>query len=814
MRWDIRNPNRTPTGQVWTQNQCLAHPEIARTLGTSRPENIVKLSETQLWVIEAKRDRADLARALAEAENDYARPIASGGVLAVPLITGVAGNDTTGYEVRTRLLVGDRYQTVTINGHDVTGFLDPLAVQRLLTDGSPDLTDQPVDEALFLRAAERINRSLHVGGINKNDRAKVMAALLLALLANRPPDLDSDLPLLIEDINARTKAELRRHGKAEFHPFVQIQPPTNAENHVKFKAAIVQTIQALLNLSITSAMNSGHDVLGKFYEVFLKYGNGAKEIGIVLTPRHVTRFAVENVGVGPTDIVLDPACGTGGFLVAAFDHVRRTASETQIERFKRHNLFGIERESYVAALAIVNMIFRGDGKNNIIEANCFSKFLRRRAVDGHSTAEYVNSRPPAGDEPVTRVFMNPPFALKESDEKEYRFIEAALGMMADGGLLFAIVPLSVMTEGGRELAWRKNSLLAHHTLLSVVSLPEELFYPVANQTVAVVIKKGQPHPRSQPVLWGRIVNDGFRKSKGKRLPVGGTTDLDRLGPLLKAFLANPAHPVEPVPEFVKVQPVDYSDALLELVPEAYLDSAIPDDKRLDEQVRENVAAIVGVDLRYGGPAGASIVEAARGATPSPRNGHADRALHLKSFAVEDLFHLKAGDFHSLLSELDAGTVPVVSCGDTNNGIVGAFDVPTFALYRDAMTIAFNGRPLTTKLHPYPFGAKDDVAVAIPRVPTSAAALVYIQAALNAERWRFSYYRKCFMGKLKRLRITLPVTAAGALDHDFMEAAVKAQPYWWFLEPRLSSWAPTPPAEREDTAADEPDAVLFAALDEQ
>ena len=40
-------------------------------------------------------------------------------------------------------------------------------------------------------------------------------------------------------------------------------------------------------------MNSGKDVLGKFYEVFLKYGNGAKEIGIVLTPRHITRFASE-----------------------------------------------------------------------------------------------------------------------------------------------------------------------------------------------------------------------------------------------------------------------------------------------------------------------------------------------------------------------------------------------------------------------------------------------------------------------------------------------------------------------------------------
>ena len=88
-------------------------------------------------------------------------------------------------------------------------------------------------------------------------------------------------------------------------------------------------------------MNSSTDVLGQFYEVFLKYGNGAKEIGIVLTPRHITRFAVDAIGISPNDIVLDPACGTGGFLVAAYDHIRRTATLPQVDRFKVNNLFGL-----------------------------------------------------------------------------------------------------------------------------------------------------------------------------------------------------------------------------------------------------------------------------------------------------------------------------------------------------------------------------------------------------------------------------------------------------------------------------------------
>jgi hypothetical protein len=540
-------------------------------------------------------------------------------------------------------------------------------------------------------------------------------------------------------------------------------------------------------------MNSGADVLGKFYEVFLKYGNGAKEIGIVLTPRHVTKFAVETVGVGPNDIVYDPAVGTGGFLVAAFDHVRKIASQPQLDRFKQHNLFGVEQESYVAALAIVNMIFRGDGKNNIAEGNCFTKFLTRSTVDGHATARYVSEAPSEGDEPITRVFMNPPFALKQSDEQEFRFIETALRSMAVNGLLFAIVPLSVMSEGGRTAQWRRDSFLAHHTLLSVISLPEELFYPVANQTVALVVRKGVPHPRKQPVLWGRIVNDGFQKSKGKRLPLVASSpnDLEKIAPILRGFLADQSQQIQSQPEFLCASPIDFSDPILELVPETYLESRVPDIDllmtRLDAQVRDVVASLVSVDLRHSALGQDTIIDAALAARGRAQKPEALTKPVFKAVTLDSLFDLLAGDYHSL-NELDLGGTPTVSCGDTRNGIVGFYDIPAKYIYRDALTIAFNGRPLTTKIHPYNFAAKDDVAVAIPKEKMEPEVLLFIQAALNSERWRFSYYRKCFREKLKRLTVELPMKD-DELDVEFMKNAVHRQKYWWFLAPRLKKWKP-------------------------
>ena len=606
--WIVKDPSRSAGGQVWTQNQCLAHLDIKQALGTMRPENIVKVAADSLWVIEAKADRRQITQAVEEAMDDYARPInALKRPCRVVLISGVAGNEASGYLVDTRIRIGGKWRPVTINGKEASGFLSPKDVQVLLESGGSDISDFAPPQHLFLAAAERINEYLHMGGINKNDRAKTMAALLLAVI-DEPPNLDTSLPVLIGEINARSEAVLRDHKKPDFAPHVKILPPVNRDNHVKYKNALVHTIQELQNLNVRSAMNSSTDVLGQFYEVFLKYGNGAKEIGIVLTPRHITRFAADAVGVSAKDMVLDPACGTGGFLVAALDHVRRTVGTgKQFDRFKLHNLFGIEQESYVAVLAIVNMIFRGDGKNNITEADSFKTYLTESSVDGCSSAVYVKSPPPAGTEPITRVFMNPPFALLASDEKEYHFVTHALSLMADGGILFCLIPLGAMFKDGEEQLWRTRDLLSRNTLLAVISLPEMLFVPAASkQVLAIIVKKGTAHPKTQPVFWARVNHDGHVVVKRKRLlasefspPRIEPNQLDELLPKLRAFLANPATTAWNVPEFCKTATIDFSDPLLELIPEAYIDGRIPDIAELRDSVDVMARETVSYLIRFG-----------------------------------------------------------------------------------------------------------------------------------------------------------------------------------------------------------------------
>ena len=168
------------------------------------------------------------------------------------------------------------------------------------------------------------------------------------------------------------------------------------------------------------------------------------------------------VDVQCNDIVYDPTCGTGGFLVAAFDHVKQQSNEKQLGKFKQHCLFGIEQETGVAALAVVNMIFRGDGKNNIKEGNCFAQFLSQHSDGGVSTARFVKNQ--STTPPITRVMMNPPFSLKRSTEKEYKFIDQALAQMEDGGILFSVLPYPAMLQNRKVTTFGDGTFCFHAIL--------------------------------------------------------------------------------------------------------------------------------------------------------------------------------------------------------------------------------------------------------------------------------------------------------------------------------------------------------------
>jgi len=190
--WDVRNPTIYSQGQVYTQNQCLSDPEIKKWLDKKRPESIVKVRDTSLWVIEAKSKRGEIDLALDDAENYYAKRLNQSNILKVLFVSGVAGNDADGYLIKSRFWKDGVFKPITLNDREMSGLLSPEIALRVLQANTAELKDIPIDQTFFLAKAERINEILHLGAVNINDRARVMAALLLSTLDETPPQLDCD----------------------------------------------------------------------------------------------------------------------------------------------------------------------------------------------------------------------------------------------------------------------------------------------------------------------------------------------------------------------------------------------------------------------------------------------------------------------------------------------------------------------------------------------------------------------------------------------------------------------------------------------
>jgi len=768
--WDTRNPERSEGGQVYTQNECLANPEIHKLLGLEKPENIVRVNDEVLWVIEAKRSHAELEKAVNEAE-EYADKLSLGRFFQTKFVSGVAGNSLDSFLIRTLYRSNGHYRPVKMNGVETSGLLSPDFCRMILDANKPEINDPPIDEKLFLDRATVINETLHLGAVNPHLRASVMAALLLSMLTDTGPNIqERRLDVLISDINARVVSVLRAQGKAEFAPYMNIPLPATKDNHIKFRKALVDTVQELRNLNIRSAMNSGADWLGAFYEVFLKYANWAQDLGIVLTPRHATKYVADVMDVQVNDLVFDPTCGTGGFLVAAFDDVKQKATPKQLAQFKKNSVYGVEQDSGVAALAVVNMIFRGDGKNNIIEGNCFAKFLDRTTVNGAVSAEYVSE--PSHNPPITKVMMNPPFALKRDSEKEFKFVDQALAQMQDGGLLFAVLPYPAMVKRGGYFNWRKNLLLPHNRLLAVITLPGDLFYPVGVTTVGIFVKKGIPHRKEDRVLWVRALTDGLVKSKGKRLPnPRASNDLERARSLLQAFIHNQSHPVPNRHQFMKAAPIDFGDDKLELVPEVYLDQAESSMSkivgRVEESVRDAFSYLIKINratLR------ADLLPTERSAALG--------APTWKGFNVTDFFQLKRGNFHSIAA-LAEGNYPTISRVSTDNGLIGFYERPEKAVEWKPGTISVSTVTGDAFIQSVPFIATDNVVLLVPRKEYSRlrlTTLVFITVMINEVKWRYSYGRQCYKTKFATTNIMLPVKG-DSLDEDFMQKAVENASYW-------------------------------------
>lgn len=240
------------------------------------------------------------------------------------------------------------------------------------------------------------------------------------------------------------------------------------------------------------------DVVGQFYGEFLKYTAGDKKaLGIVLTPRHVAELFSLIANVGLESKVLDICAGTGGFLISAMQHMlKKAVTDDERTDIKKNRLIGIENNPKMFALAASNMILRGDGKANLHQASCFDDAVIKAIKE---------MKPNVG-------MLNPPYAQSKSDAElhELYFVKHMLDVLEVGGIGVAIIPVGCVISPHKA----KEELLNHHTLKAVMSMPNELFYPVGVVTCIVVFQAHIPHEELGMKTWfGYWRDDGFSKTK-------------------------------------------------------------------------------------------------------------------------------------------------------------------------------------------------------------------------------------------------------------------------------------------------------------
>ncbi|MEK6919307.1 MAG: N-6 DNA methylase [Nanoarchaeota archaeon] len=740
--WIVKNPARVPEGEVYKQNECLANDDIKKAFGTKRPEAVIKLNEIEVWVIESKREKKEIDRALEEAKNYYARRINDNSNLKCIIASGIAGNDTDGYTIVNEYLHKGKWEKILFNGKPKDTLLSKEQANYLLSNKTPNWQEFPdFPEEKYLGSAENINEILHNAGVNKNKRARFLAGLVLSLSIDSEIDLrEKDTTTLVENVNTLIKKKLREVKKEGFYDYIKLEVPPIPENHIKYRKAVIDTLKELQTLDIKNAMASGNDILGKFYEKFLKYGNGAKEIGIVLTPRHITKFGVEVLDVKNSDYILDPACGTGGFLVSAFDYIKKNSNAKQIDKFKNYNLFGIEQDDEVVALALVNMIFRGDGRNNMMSGNCFQKNINKITKDSFETGKEAKREGTENKNPViTKVLMNPPFALKKGEEKEYKFVDYGLSQMEDGGLLFVIIPSPIMFKGMKVREWRKE-MLKHNTLKAVIKLPEDLFYPVGVVTSAVIIQKGVPHNFKKDVFWGRL-EDGYIKKKGvMRKKSNG--NIETIKSLVKDFLNGSITQQKNVPKLYSIEPILYNeeDKDLECAPEYYLKEDKHNNKEIIQQMRHTHLNLVNHLINNPFFKGASI------------NLDTDCAIKSNE-QLSDLFTIENAKSKNI-EDYGNGEMPFITSTTTNNGVEMYIDEDEEELiYRKPCITLSSFGLASVQIMPFVARSHGAVLVLIPNKDMSLRQLLYYASQINIHNWRFSYGR--WVTKKRLLKLEIP-----------------------------------------------------------
>ena len=261
---------------------------------------------------------------------------------------------------------------------------------------------------------------------------------------------------------------------------------TKASNKINSPVHLAKVLQMVGNENWY--MMEG-DFKGAIYEAILEKNGQDKKSGAgqYFTPRALIKAMVEVTDPKITETVADPACGTGGFLLAAFEHMKPQSKEIAKQNFLKNNaLFGADNTALVVTLASMNLYLHdiGTEKSPII---CQDSLLDT----SDRMYDVILANPPFGTRPQGSVAVDSarPEFIKTSDN-QVNFLQHIMSIVKTGGRVAVVLPDNVLTDGNATAKVREK-LLEDFNLHTILRLPTGIFYANGVKTNVLFFEKGE-----------------------------------------------------------------------------------------------------------------------------------------------------------------------------------------------------------------------------------------------------------------------------------------------------------------------------------
>jgi len=293
----------------------------------------------------------------------------------------------------------------------------------------------------------------------------------------------------------------------------------NANFEIPNASLLIEAVKIINSLHIKE---QNQDAQGDIYEYLLSELQTAGKNGQFRTPRHIIKMMVELSKPELNDRILDPACGTAGFLVNAYEYIlRQNTSEDLIKKddegneynFKadklkpqqkkfldQETLYGYDIDQTLTRIALMNLMMHGITNPNIKQLNTLSK-----RYNEENTYDLILANPPFKGS-IDESEMSDNFRNK-TKKTELLFLELMYNSLANGGRCAVIIPNGVLFGNSNAHKSIRKLLLENCRMDAVISMPSGIFKPYAGVSTAILFfTKGEP---TKKVWFYNMEADGF-----------------------------------------------------------------------------------------------------------------------------------------------------------------------------------------------------------------------------------------------------------------------------------------------------------------